>query len=126
MGDTHAVTNQVPPLQDYDVFATDLALAEGVRRHEAEWAVDGAAITIEYGRPSLKGRPDAQLLKEAQRASALSHPRIASVYDVFTDEHGAYLAMELVDGDTLRGFVKGRSQAQAANPEHRATHAARW
>jgi len=41
MGDTHAVTNQVPPLQDYDVFATDLALAEGVRRHEAEWAVDG-------------------------------------------------------------------------------------
>lgn len=34
---THEVTNQVPELQDYNLFATDLALTEGVRRENAGW-----------------------------------------------------------------------------------------
>ncbi|MBR7675833.1 acyl-CoA dehydrogenase family protein [Streptomyces daliensis] len=32
---THTVTNQAPPLVDYDVFSSDRALAEGVARHVA-------------------------------------------------------------------------------------------
>ncbi len=29
---------------------------------KSEWTVDGAAITIEYGRPFLKARPEAQMM----------------------------------------------------------------
>ena len=43
-----------------------------------------------------------QLLREARRASALNHPRIASVFDVFTAEGQVFLVMEYVDGVTLR------------------------
>jgi putative acyl-CoA dehydrogenase len=35
---THEVVNQPPPLAGYDVFATDLALVEGVTREGAAWA----------------------------------------------------------------------------------------
>ena len=38
--DTHAVTNQVPPLEGYDVFLADEALTEAVGRFAADWAVD--------------------------------------------------------------------------------------
>ena len=43
--------------------------------------------------------------KEAQSASALNHPNIVTVYDVGTDGPTSYLAMELVDGVTLRQLV---------------------
>ena len=29
---------------------------------KSEWTIDGAHITIEYGRPSLKGRPEADMM----------------------------------------------------------------
>src|SRR5438132_13893940 len=35
---THEVLNQPPPLEGYNLFATDRALAEGVRREGAGWA----------------------------------------------------------------------------------------
>jgi len=31
-----------------------------------EWTIDGANLSIEYGRPSLKGRPEAQLMPVGQ------------------------------------------------------------
>jgi putative acyl-CoA dehydrogenase len=59
MATTHDVSNQVPPLIDYDVFSTDAALVEGVQRHEAGWATEklsalgrraGSAEAQEWGR----------------------------------------------------------------------------
>ena len=46
------------------------------------------------------------LLREARRASALNHPCIASVYDVFTLGNESFLVMEYVDGSTLRERLK--------------------
>jgi putative acyl-CoA dehydrogenase len=37
-GSTHEVTNQPPPLVDYNVFEADRPLVEAVRREGAEWA----------------------------------------------------------------------------------------
>ncbi len=32
----------------------------------SEWTIDGANISIEYGRPNLKGRPDSQMMPEGK------------------------------------------------------------
>ncbi|MET9366502.1 acyl-CoA dehydrogenase family protein [Streptomyces griseoflavus] len=47
-GSTHTVTNQVPPLVQYDVFGADRALVEAVERHLA-------ADVLEEARPELSG-----------------------------------------------------------------------
>ena len=63
---THDVTNQPPPLVDYDVFTSDLALVEGVQRHQAGWALDqlaelgrraGSAQAQEWGRQANVNPP---------------------------------------------------------------------
>ena len=64
MGRTHGVTNQVPPLVDYDV--ADAALLEGLDREGAGWASDdiyalgrlaGAAETQSWGRLANEREP---------------------------------------------------------------------
>jgi len=47
-------------------------------------------------------RDRARFLKEAQRASALSHPNIAAIYDVLEHQGEILLVMEYVEGVTLR------------------------
>jgi serine/threonine protein kinase len=45
----------------------------------------------------------ARFLREARSAAAVNHPNIAAVYDVGETDGRVYLAMELVEGTTLRG-----------------------
>jgi serine/threonine-protein kinase len=50
-------------------------------------------------------RARARMLREARAAAALNHPNVVSVFDVGEVDDTPYIAMELVEGATLREFV---------------------
>ncbi|MEM9190732.1 MAG: serine/threonine-protein kinase [Myxococcota bacterium] len=50
-------------------------------------------------------RDQARLLQEAQAMARLSHPHVVTVYDVGIDRDSVFIAMELVDGPTLRRWL---------------------
>jgi DNA helicase-2/ATP-dependent DNA helicase PcrA len=49
-----------------------------------------------------------RFFQEARAASALNHPHILTVYEVGEDEGKPYIAMEYVEGETLRQKIRAR------------------
>jgi serine/threonine-protein kinase len=65
-------------------------------------------VAVKVLRPAQAGDLERRqrFLREARTAAALTHPNVVAVYDVGDSDGSAYIAMELVPGETLRARLR--------------------
>src|SRR6266496_3451969 len=67
-------------------------------------------VALKVLRPEYVAQQDRRrrFFQEARAASALNHPHILTVYEVGEEDGKPYIAMEYIEGETLRKKIKAR------------------
>ncbi len=75
-------------------------------------AGDSVALKLLRARHSDSEPAIAQFLREGEIGLKLRHPNVVPVYDVFSERDTHWFAMEFVEGNTLREFLRIRKQLE--------------
>jgi predicted Ser/Thr protein kinase len=67
-------------------------------------------VAIKTLRPEYQRNPESrkQFRQEARMMAFVSHPRVVPIYDLYEDESGSWVIMELVPGENLKRAIERR------------------
>ena len=85
--------------------------------YRAEDLILSREVALKFLPPDLAAVPEARsrLLKEAQTASRLNHPNIATIYELNLANDPPFICMELVSGRTLSDLLRHTSLSPGAS-----------
>ena len=85
----------------------------------------GREVAIKLILPSLADEDnfERRFETEAKAVATMTHPHVMQVFDFGVSEHGPYMVMEFVAGDTLKAKLKGQTERIALSDVARITEA---